>query len=151
MSQDNGAHVEDGATTDASLASRAKNPKKSGPKWWLISLIAVIVAVAVVIGVTHHAQEALGDVVYVELPKIGTPVKAGERFGTIESTKAVSDLFSPVNGKVVKVNDELSASPQKVNTEPYTGGWIIEVEAEGGEYDALMDSATYEKSLATAS
>src|SRR5204863_5177381 len=87
---------------------------------------------AIVVGVTHHAQEALGDVVYVELPKLGTAVKAGERFGTIESTKAVSDLFSPVTGKVVKVNDDLSSNPQKVNQEPYTGGWIIEVEASGG-------------------
>ncbi|MBK7858667.1 MAG: glycine cleavage system protein GcvH [Archangiaceae bacterium] len=102
----------------------------------------------VVVGVTHHAQEALGDVVYVELPKLGTAVKAGERFGTIESTKAVSDLFSPITGKVVKVNDDLSGNPQKVNQEPYTGGWIIEVETTGAEFDALMDSAAYLKLLA---
>jgi glycine cleavage system H protein len=106
---------------------------------------------AIAVGVTFHAQEALGDVVYVELPKLGTAVKAGERFGTIESTKAVSDLYSPITGKVVKVNDDLTSNPQKVNQEPYTGGWIIEVEPSGGgEYDALMDAATYEKSLATA-
>jgi len=106
---------------------------------------------AIVIGVTHHAQEALGDVVYVELPKLGAAVKAGERFGTIESTKAVSDLFSPVTGKVVKVNDDLSSNPQKVNQEPYAGGWIIEVEpSSSGEYDGLMDSAAYEKLLAAA-
>ena len=106
---------------------------------------------AIVVGVTHHAQEALGDVVYVELPKLGAQVKAGERFGTIESTKAVSDLFSPITGKVVKVNDDLSGNPQKVNQEPYGGGWIIEVEpSAGGEYDALMDAGTYEKLLATA-
>jgi len=106
---------------------------------------------AVVVGVTHHAQEALGDVVYVELPKLGLDVKAGERFGTIESTKAVSDLFSPISGKVVKVNDDLSSNPQKVNAEPYGGGWIIEVEPQGSaEYDALMDAGTYEKLLATA-
>ena len=105
---------------------------------------------AIVIGVTFHAQEALGDVVYVELPKLGTAVKAGERFGTIESTKAVSDLFSPVTGKVVKVNDDLTGNPQKVNQEPYTGGWIIEVETTGSEYDGLMDAASYEKLLQTA-
>jgi glycine cleavage system H protein len=104
----------------------------------------------VLVGVTFHAQEALGDVVYVELPKLGAAVKAGERFGTIESTKAVSDLFSPISGKVVKVNDDLSQSPQKVNQEPYTGGWIIEVEPSGNEYDALMDAAAYEKLLTTA-
>ena len=105
---------------------------------------------AIVVGVTHHAQEALGDVVYVELPKLGTAVKAGERFGTIESTKAVSDLFSPITGKVVKVNDDLSGNPQKVNQEPYGGGWIIEVEPTGNEFDGLMDSAAYEKLLQTA-
>jgi glycine cleavage system H protein len=106
---------------------------------------------AVAVGVTFHAQESLGDVVYVELPKIGTAVKAGERFGTIESTKAVSDLYSPITGKVVKVNDDLVSNPQKVNQEPYTGGWIIEVEPSApAELDGLMDAATYEKSLATA-
>ena len=104
----------------------------------------------ILVGVTHHAQEALGDVVYVELPKVGTAIKAGERFGTIESTKAVSDLFSPITGKVVKVNDALSGDPQKVNQDPYGAGWIIEVEASGNEVDSLMDSATYEKLLATA-
>jgi glycine cleavage system H protein len=104
----------------------------------------------ILVGVTHHAQEALGDVVYVELPKVGTALKAGERFGTIESTKAVSDLFSPLTGKVVKVNDALSGDPQKVNQDPYGAGWIIEVEASGNELDGLMDSATYEKLLATA-
>ena len=105
----------------------------------------------VVVGVTFHAQEALGDVVYVELPKLGTAVKAGERFGTIESTKAVSDLFSPISGKVVKVNDDLSGSPQKVNQEPYGGGWIVEIEPSSpAELDGLMDAATYEKLLQTA-
>lgn len=102
---------------------------------------------AITVGVTFHAQEALGDVVYVELPKLGTEVKAGERFGTIESTKAVSDLFSPITGKVVKVNDDLTGNPQKVNQEPYTGGWIIEIEPTGADYDGLMDSASYEKLL----
>ena len=106
---------------------------------------------SVVVGVTFHAQEALGDVVYVELPKLGTAVKAGERFGTIESTKAVSDLFSPISGKVVKVNDDLTGNPQKVNQEPYTGGWIVEIEpSSAAELDALMDAATYEKLLQTA-
>ena len=105
----------------------------------------------ITVGITAHAQEQLGDVVYVELPKVGAAVKAGERFGTIESTKAVSDLYSPISGKVVKVNDDLTSNPQKVNQEPYTGGWIIVVEPSSpGELDALMDAATYEKSLATA-
>src|SRR5262249_21365498 len=102
----------------------------------------------VVVGVTFHAQEALGDVVYVELPKVGDAVKAGESFGVIESTKAVSELFAPVSGKVVKVNEALSDAPQTVNSDPYKAGWIIEVEpANPKDYDALLDSAAYEQLL----
>src|SRR5688500_18829594 len=82
----------------------------------------------VVVGVTQHAQEALGDVVYVELPKVGTTITAGKQFGVIESTKAVSELFAPVTGKVVKVNDALTDKPDTVNADPYGAGWIIEVE-----------------------
>src|SRR5687768_4483347 len=91
---------------------------------------------AVVVGVTFHAQEALGDVVYVELPKIGDTVTAGKSFGVIESTKAVSELFAPLTGKVVKVNDALADAPQTVNSDPYKSGWIIEVEpADAKAYD----------------
>ena len=82
----------------------------------------------VVVGITFHAQEELGDVVYVELPKLGSSVTAGSPFGVIESTKAVSELFAPVSGKVVKVNEALTGSPQTVNQEPYGAGWLIEVE-----------------------
>ncbi len=103
---------------------------------------------AVIIGVTFHAQEALGDVVYVELPKVGDTVKAGESFGVIESTKAVSELFAPVTGKVVKVNDALADSPQTVNSDPYKAGWIIEVEpANPKDYDGLLDVGAYEQLL----
>src|SRR3954465_13316506 len=94
----------------------------------------------VTVGVTHHAQEALGDVVYVELPKVGATVTAGSSFGVIESTKAVSELFAPLTGKVVKVNDALSDSPQTVNQDPYQAGWIMEVEpADPKQYDGLLD------------
>ncbi|MBX5482767.1 MAG: glycine cleavage system protein GcvH [Myxococcaceae bacterium] len=104
----------------------------------------------VVIGVTFHAQESLGDVVYVELPKLGSTVTAGQSFGVIESTKAVSELYAPVSGKVVKVNEELANAPQTVNSDPYNAGWIIEVEPSNPkELDALMDAAAYEKLLAT--
>lgn len=103
-----------------------------------------------VIGVTNHAQEALGDVVYVELPKVGSNVTAGQSFGVIESTKAVSELFAPVSGKVVRVNDELSNAPQTVNQDPYQGGWIIEVEvSDTKQFDSLMDADAYEKLLAS--
>ncbi|MFZ5470641.1 MAG: glycine cleavage system protein GcvH [Myxococcota bacterium] len=102
----------------------------------------------VVVGVTFHAQESLGDVVYVELPKVGDKVTAGKSFGVIESTKAVSELFSPVSGTVVKVNDALADSPQTINQDPYQAGWIVEVEpSQPGEYDGLLDAAAYEKLL----
>src|SRR5687768_10782362 len=82
----------------------------------------------VVVGVTAHAQEALGDVVYVELPKVGDSLAAHQPFGVIESTKAVSELFSPLTGKVVKVNDTLVKAPDQINRDPYGEGWIIELE-----------------------
>ena len=105
---------------------------------------------SLVVGVTFHAQESLGDVVYVELPKVGAKVTAGQPFGAIESTKAVSDLYSPVTGKVVKVNDVLSKNPETVNQDPYGKGWIIEVEpADPKAYDGLLDSAAYVKLLET--
>ncbi len=102
----------------------------------------------IVVGVTAHAQEALGDVVYVELPKVGTAVTAGKQFGVVESTKAVSELYAPVTGKVSKVNDALSKEPAAINADCYGGGWIIEIEASGAEYDALLDADAYSKLLA---
>lgn len=104
---------------------------------------------SVVIGVTAHAQESLGDVVYVELPKLGATVTQGQSFGVIESTKAVSELYAPITGKVTKINDELNNSPATVNSDPYNAGWIIEVEpADPKQVDALMDADAYEKLLA---
>jgi len=102
----------------------------------------------VVVGVTAHAQEALGDVVYVELPKVGATLTAGGQFGVIESTKAVSDLYSPLSGKVVKVNDALTDNPQTINSDPYGAGWICEVESsDSKELAGLMDAAAYGKLL----
>ena len=102
-----------------------------------------------VVGVTHHAQESLGDVVYVELPKIGATVTAGQPFGVIESTKAVSELFAPMSGKVVNVNSALSSEPQAVNQEPYGKGWIVEIEpSDPSQASGLLDSAAYQKLLA---
>ena len=99
-----------------------------------------------VIGVTAHAQESLGDVVYVELPKVGGSITAGQSFGVIESTKAVSELYAPVTGKVLKVNDELSNEPTKVNEDPYGAGWILEVQPnDAGAYDGLLDADAYAK------
>jgi glycine cleavage system H protein len=103
----------------------------------------------VVVGVTAHAQESLGDVVYVELPKVGATLTAGNQFGVIESTKAVSDLYAPLSGTVVKVNEALVDSPQTVNSDPYGAGWIIELElSDTGQLANLMDASAYEKLLA---
>ena len=102
----------------------------------------------VVVGVTSHAQEALGDVVYVDLPKVGATVTAGKQFGVIESTKAVSELYSPLSGKVTKVNDALTGNPQTINSDPYGAGWIIEVESsDSKELAGLMDASAYENLL----
>jgi glycine cleavage system H protein len=97
-----------------------------------------------VVGITDFAQQQLGDVVYVELPDVGDPVKKGESFGVVESTKAVSELFAPVTGKVVEVNDPLSDAPETVNDDPYEEGWMIVIEpSDPKELEALMDAKAY--------
>jgi len=98
----------------------------------------------VVIGITDFAQDQLGDVVFVELPDVGDPVKKGESFGVVESTKAVSELFAPLSGKVVEVNDPLTDAPETINEDPYEEGWMIVVEpSDPSELDALMDAKAY--------
>lgn len=100
------------------------------------------------VGITDFAQKELGDVVYVELPDVGQQVSRGEAFGTIESVKAVSELFSPVDGKIVAVNEALSDSPDLVNSEPYDA-WLIKI-AVSGEATDLLTSEEYDKFLAQA-
>jgi glycine cleavage system H protein len=103
----------------------------------------------VVVGVTAHAQEALGDVVYVELPKVGDAVTAGSPFGVVESTKAVSELFAPISGKVTKVNTALADEPSTINTDPYGAGWIIELApSDPSQLDGLLDADGYNDLLA---
>ncbi len=100
------------------------------------------------IGVTVFAQESLGDVVFVELPAVGSSVVQFEKFGEIESVKAVSDLFSPVEGTIVEVNSAATDSPEVVNEEPYGIGWLIKVELSNtDQLDALMDATSYENIL----
>ena len=100
------------------------------------------------IGITWHAQDALGDIVYCELPEIGETVTAGEAFGVVESVKAVSDLFSPVSGEVVERNDDIVEAPEGLNDDVYDDGWMIRVKLTGGEdLSALMNRAAYEKYL----
>ena len=101
----------------------------------------------VVVGITFHAQDAPGAVVYVELPKVGAQVKASDRFGVIESTKAVSDLFAPISGKVTKVNEAIVSSPDSSQQGSYAA-WLIEIEPSNpSEFDALLDQPAYVKSL----
>lgn len=100
------------------------------------------------VGITDHAQSALGDIVYVDLPKVGKELKAGDTFGVVESIKAVSDLYSPATGKVVAVNSALADDPAQVNREPHSGAWMIQMEI-AGEPAGLMDAAAYTAYVAT--
>lgn len=100
------------------------------------------------IGITDHAQNSLGDIVFVELPRVGAEVGAHKAFGTVESVKAVSELFSPVSGTVTAVNEELATAPEKVNSDAH-GSWMIKVDLKDAkEVDSLMSSADYEKYVA---
>jgi glycine cleavage system H protein len=104
------------------------------------------------VGVTDFAQSALGDVVFVQLPDVGTEVTAGESFGEVESTKSVSDLYAPVSGKVSAVNTDLDGSPQLVNSDPYGAGWLLDVQVpEVGELESaissLLDAEAYRGTL----
>jgi len=98
------------------------------------------------IGITEYAQEKLGDVVHVELPEEGFQVKASESFGSVESVKAVSDIYTPVGGKVIEINTSLHDSPELVNEDPYGEAWMIAVEvADAGGLDKLMSASQYEE------
>jgi glycine cleavage system H protein len=99
----------------------------------------------VTIGITDHAQEELGDVVFVELPDKGATIVAGDSFGTVESVKAVSDLYSPVGGEVVEVNSSLEDAPEKINDDPYEEGWIVKLRT--SEEADLLSPEEYEKVL----
>jgi len=100
------------------------------------------------VGITDFAQSSLGDVVFVQLPDVGSDVTAGESFGEVESTKSVSDLYAPVTAKVVAVNGDLEGSPQLVNSDPYGEGWLVELQADAdalaGEVGGLLDADAYQ-------
>ncbi len=96
------------------------------------------------VGITDYAQDALGDVVFVDLPKVGSAVSVGGSIGEVESTKSVSEIYAPVAGTVSAVNDRLSSAPELVNGDPYGEGWICEIATTGsGDFDALLDAAGY--------
>jgi glycine cleavage system H protein len=99
------------------------------------------------VGITDYAQQALGDVVYVSLPEVGSAVSAGSACGEVESTKSVSDLYAPVSGTVTARNDALDEQPELINSDPYGDGWILEIEISGdvdGAADELLDASAYE-------
>ncbi len=96
-----------------------------------------------VFGITDHAQDALGDIVFVELPQPGRRLKAGEAFAVVESVKAVSDVFAPLGGEVIEVNKELESAPEKINEDPYGEGWLIRVRVDASDSVELMDSKGY--------
>jgi glycine cleavage system H protein len=102
-----------------------------------------------VVGITDYAQDALGDIVYVDLPPVGTTVTAGETFGEVESTKSVSDLYSPLSGTIAERNDQLDKSPEIINSDPYGQGWLVRVAlSDAAEADRLMDAGAYREVVA---
>jgi glycine cleavage system H protein len=104
------------------------------------------------IGITDYAQHELGDVVFVELPKVGAKIEAGKTFGTVESVKAVSDIYAPASGEVVEANEVLHNTPEKINTDPHGEGWLIKVKlADAAAVNSLMDAAAYEAYIASQS
>ncbi len=104
------------------------------------------------IGITDYAQKELGDVVFVELPQVGSQIEANEEMGSIESVKAVSELFAPISGEVVEVNENLRDKPELVNTDPYGDGWMLRVKvSDASELEALMDAEEYDEYVETES
>ena len=102
------------------------------------------------VGITAYAAEALGDVVFVEVPEVGKSLKKGDSFAVVESVKAASDVYAPVSGEVIEANDTLSGSPETINAVPEAGGWIAKIKlADAAELDGLMDREAYEQYLST--
>jgi len=98
----------------------------------------------VVIGITHHAQDQLGDVVFVEMPEVGDTMTLNDTFGTVESVKAVSDLFAPLSGEVSEINEGLEDAPESVNSDPYGAGWMVKVRlSDVGQLEQLLSPAAY--------
>ena len=102
----------------------------------------------VTVGITEHAQDAMGDLVYVELPEVGQVVAAGDEAGVVESVKAASDIYAPVSGEVVAVNEALEDEPELVNNEPYAGGWLFKIKmADSGELKEMLTADQYQAQL----
>lgn len=101
------------------------------------------------VGITFHAQSELGDIVYVDLPKVGTVVETGQSFGSVESVKAVSDIYSPVSGEVVEINTLLADGPEKLNEDPHGAAWLVKIKlADPAQVSGLLDAAAYQAYIA---
>jgi glycine cleavage system H protein len=106
---------------------------------------------SVTVGITAHAVDQLGDITAVSLPDVGAQIDAGERFGDIDSVKAVSDLYAPMSGEIVEINRALDGEPEVINDDPYERGWMIRMRpSDAGDFDKLLDAAAYQKLLADA-
>lgn len=109
-----------------------------------------VIGTQATVGISHFAQDALGDIVFIDLPKAGSPVKAGQQIGEVESTKTTSTIYTPVSGTIVKVNADLKDHPEVVNSDPYGKGWMVVIElSNAGEIDKLMTAAQYEAFLSS--
>ena len=103
-----------------------------------------------IVGITDHAQHELGDIVYVDLPKVGAKIDAGKTFGSVESVKAVSDLYAPVSGEVVEINETLASAPEKLNQDPHGEAWLIKLRVgSSAELSSLLSAADYQKYVGT--
>ena len=104
----------------------------------------------VTVGITHHAQDALGDITYVELPEVGTELEKGDEFGEVESNKSVSQLYAPVDGEVVEINEELDDSPEVINDDPYGAGWMVKIRLSApDQLSELMNAEIYAEHCAS--
>jgi glycine cleavage system H protein len=102
------------------------------------------------VGISHFAQDALGDIVFIDLPKVGSAVQAGQQIGEVESTKTTSTIYTPISGTIVKVNADLKDHPEVINSDPYGQGWMVVIElSNAGEVDKLMNAAQYEAFLSS--
>ena len=102
------------------------------------------------IGITHHAQDALGEIVFVDLPEVGREISKGDSFGAVESIKAVSDLYTPVSGKILEVNSSLTDEPGTVNNDPYNAAWMVKVElSDNSELESLLEVSKYKDLVAS--
>ncbi len=102
----------------------------------------------ITVGITDHAQDAMGDLVYIEVPELGQQVSAGEEAGVVESVKAASDIYAPVSGEIVAINEGLEEEPELVNQDPYGDGWMFQIKAsDPGELDALLDAEAYQQQV----